>query len=103
MLSVPNVLLLIVLIGLYMYLTGDAGDAKWYIWSTNTDTHTHYKCNITNLPSIINGFTTSWFISSKFSCPILTSYNRHVQIRTFTYQCSTFFLRPVKKLSTTVT
>ena len=34
MLSVPSVLVLIVLIGLYMYLTGEAGDAKWYISST---------------------------------------------------------------------
>lgn len=41
-------------------------------------THTHYKCNINKLPSIINGSTTSWFISSKFSCPILTSYKRYI-------------------------
>ena len=44
--------------------------------------------NEMHLPSMYNGFTTSWFNSSKFSCPI---------------QCSTLRFLPVKKLSTTVT
>ncbi len=55
MFSVPTVLVLRVLMGLYMYLTGEAGDARWYIWSTSS----------------IRGFTMSWLSNSKFSCPIL--------------------------------
>ena len=34
MFSVPRAFVLMVLMGLYMYLTGEAGDAKWYISST---------------------------------------------------------------------
>lgn len=50
-------------------------------------TKRHKKMSL-HLPSMNKGLTTSWFKSSKFSCPI---------------QCSIFLFRPVKKLSATVT